>query len=46
MEYLLFNRLLNVVNKYEEHFKEKPTTFDSIINAFNEKCPKCIPQKD
>ena len=32
IEYLLFNILLNV-----EHFKEKQTIFDTIINVFNER---------
>ena len=37
MEYLLYNRLLNVVDKYKEHFGEKLTIFNPILKAFNER---------
>ena len=37
MEYLLFNRLLNVIDKYKSHFEENITIYDEIINAFNER---------
>ena len=37
MEYLLFNRLLNVIDKYKLHFEENITIYDEIVNAFNER---------
>lgn len=37
MEYLLFNRLLNVIDKYKSHFEENITIFDEIVNAFNDR---------
>ena len=35
IEYNLFNRLINVIEKYEKHFNEKLPIFNIIINAFN-----------
>ena len=32
MEYLLFNRLLNVIEKYKLHFEENITIYDEIVN--------------
>ena len=37
IEYLLFNRLLNVIEKYKLHFEENITIYDEIVNAFNER---------
>ena len=37
LEYNLFNRLLNVVEKYEQHYNEKLTIFNTIIEAFNKR---------
>ena len=35
LEYNLFNRLLNIIEKYEIHFNEKLPIFNTIIDAFN-----------
>ena len=32
MEYLLFNRLLNVIEKYKIHFEVNITIYDGIVN--------------
>ena len=37
LEYNLFNRLLNVKEKYENHFNEKIPIFNIIIEAFNKR---------
>ena len=37
MEYLLFNRLLNVIEKYKYHFNENPYIFYDIVEAFNKR---------
>ena len=37
LEYLLFNRLLNIIEKYEIHFNEKIPIFNNIIKAFNDR---------
>ena len=37
VEYLLFNRLLNVIEKYTEHFKEVPYVFALIVHEFYHK---------
>ena len=37
MEYLLYNRLLNVVDKYKNHFGENITIFNNILKAFNKR---------
>ena len=37
MEFLLFNKLLNVIKKYKIHFEENITIHYKIVNAFNER---------
>lgn len=42
MEYLLYNRLLNVVCKYQYHFNQRPTIYDNILSAFQNRV-QCTP---
>ena len=35
IEYLLFNRLLDIIDKYKIHFNEELTIYNDIINEFN-----------
>ena len=37
MEYLLFNRLFNIIKKYKMHYEKNIIIYDEIVNTFNER---------